>query len=112
MRASPRAFRFVENRLVSEAKHTGRPIVFLFHPNECLDNVGEVERGRRSDSVIGHAFADVVRQDIKLRNMGADAARLLDRTLTRMEKRGFRFMKTCDFTEKYGEKFREESNAR
>ena len=105
MRASPKAFKFVEKRLVSESKKVGRPIIFVFHPNECLDS-GEIERVKRSKSNIQYAFADVMRQDLKVRNMGMQAIEHLDAMLTRMKKQEFEFMTVNQFREKHGDEYR------
>ena len=106
MRVSPRAFKFVEKRLVSESKKTGRPIVFLFHPNECL-NSGEIERVKRSKSNIQYALADVLRQDLKIRNMGMQAIEHVDAMLARMKKHGFEFLTVNQFREKHGDEYSE-----
>lgn len=107
MRASPRIFKFIERRLALEASRTNRPMVFLFHPNECLDNIGPVERFKRTESAIEHAFAGVLRQNIKLKNMGEDAITLLDQTLGRVKSRGFTFMRINEFTQQFGKKYKE-----
>ena len=82
------------------------PIVFLFHPNECLDS-GEIERVKRSKSNIQYALADVLRQDLKIRNMGMQAIEHLDAMLARMKKYRFEFLTVNQFREKYGDEYSE-----
>ena len=48
MRVSPLILRYLEKVLFAESFMTDRPLVFLFHPNECLDanfNVSPARRG-------------------------------------------------------------------
>ena len=63
--------------LYYESKNTGKSIVFLYHPNECLDAL-QVKAARRADSLRGYLFADVIRHRLKLRNLGAASPGLLD----------------------------------
>ena len=37
MRISPFITMILQKYLYRESKKTGKPVVFLFHPNECLD---------------------------------------------------------------------------
>ena len=64
--------------LYYEYENTGKPIVFLYHPNECPDAL-QVLAARRADSFMGYIFADVIRHRLKLRNLGAATLGLLDR---------------------------------
>ena len=63
--------------LYYESENTGKPIVFLHHPNECPDAL-QVMAARRADSLMGYLFADVIRHRLKLRNPGAATPWLLD----------------------------------
>jgi len=55
--------------LYYESENTGKPIVFLFHPNECLDAL-QVMAARRADSLMGYIFADVIRHRLKFWESG------------------------------------------
>jgi hypothetical protein len=50
--------------LYYESKNTGKPIVFLYHPNECPDAL-QVLAAMRADSLMGYVFADVIRHRLK-----------------------------------------------
>ena len=68
----------IQKYLFYESKEMDKPIVFLFHPNECIEVGSVVSTTRRSKSVLGYVFADIVRQRLKLKNMGKKAIQLLD----------------------------------
>jgi len=70
MRRSPFITRLVQKYLSFESKRTDKPVVFLFHPNECLDFNGKAIPTRRSTNFFEHLFADVIRQKLKLKNLG------------------------------------------
>lgn len=105
MRVSPRVFRIIERRLVAQSKKKNQPLVFLFHPNECLNSSGRIDRAKRSKSNIEYVFADVIRQDLKLRRMGTEAIKLIDEVLQRMKKHGFKFLTMREFKEQHGDKY-------
>jgi hypothetical protein len=79
---------------------TEKPIVFLFHPNECLDSTGDIITTRRSSNPIGHFFADKVRQKIKLKNLGKNAISEMEIVIKRARKKGFEFTKVSDYRKK------------
>jgi peptidoglycan/xylan/chitin deacetylase (PgdA/CDA1 family) len=101
MRVSPTYTRVLEKFIFLESKHTNKPVVFLFHPNECLDVTGTVVTTRRSNNPIKHFFADKLRQKMKLRNLGAKAIDQLDRVITSGKKHGLEFTTVKEYTKKY-----------
>ncbi|KAF5433696.1 hypothetical protein C5S39_01135, partial [Candidatus Methanophagaceae archaeon] len=64
-----------------EAKRTEKLVVFLFHPNECLDFSGKAVPTRRATNFFEHLFAGVIRQKLKLKNLGMNSLKLLDEIL-------------------------------
>ena len=92
MRVAPNLNRVVEGLLFKEAKNKKKPIVFLFHPVEVIENFGKVEVQRRATSFSGYVFGDLIRQKFKLKNLGNKALKLMDNTLKRAEKAGFDFI--------------------
>jgi peptidoglycan/xylan/chitin deacetylase (PgdA/CDA1 family) len=73
MRVSPVILRYLEKVLFAESIMTGRPLVFLFHPNECLDAKSDVSPARRGGNTIEYIFGDVIRRELKIHNLGMKA---------------------------------------
>jgi peptidoglycan-N-acetylglucosamine deacetylase len=64
LRLSPSITNIIQKLLVFESKFTKKPLVFLFHPNECLDFVKKKTVKR------GNFLTDEIRHKIKMRNLG------------------------------------------
>lgn len=91
MRISPMITRKLLGKvLYMESGRTGKPIVFLFHPNECL-NGAEVVTTRRTSNTFEYIFADLLRQKLKLRNLGPGALKILGDILADAKDYGFDF---------------------
>jgi len=103
MRISPTVTRMLQRVLFFESKKTNRPIVFLFHPNECLDLFPEKQlKSRRwSNRKIRNWFADDIRTRLKLRNMGEKAIKLLSEILSIAKKEGFEFKSVTSYRQIY-----------
>jgi hypothetical protein len=101
MRISPTVTKLVQKYLFAESKRTNKPVVFLFHPNECLDFNGNAIATRRSANFFEHLFADVIRQHLKLKNLGIASLDLLDEILTSAEDYGFEFASVATYTKMY-----------
>jgi len=97
LRRSPLLTKIIEKFLFFESKHTEKPIVFLFHPNECLDFNGKVITTRRSKNPISYLFADYLRQRLKLKNLGTESISLLENLINRAISYGFEFVKIGDY---------------
>ena len=102
MRASPMILNLIEKMLFFESSKVQRPIVFIFHPNECIDAKQDVAAVRRSTGVIEYIFADVIKQRFKVRNMGDKAIKLVDGMLKRAKDRGFEFITVREYRELMG----------
>ena len=98
MRVSPSILKILEKILFAEASITSKPIVFLFHPNECLDNKADVIPVRRANNVIEYVFADVIRHKLKTRNLGVNAAVFLDNVIKRAKDKGFEFVTIQEYS--------------
>ena len=92
MRISPFLTKILQKYLYHESKRTDKPIVFLFHPNECLDIGDKIVTTRRTNNLIEYLFADVIRHKLKLKNMGLASLKLLDEVLTSAKEYGFEFV--------------------
>ena len=97
MRVSPTILKFLERIMFAESMRTEKPIVFLFHPNECLDAKIGVKRAKRGGNAIEHIFADVIRHKLKLRNLGVKAVNLIDDVIGRAKDRGFEFLTVQEY---------------
>jgi hypothetical protein len=107
MRISPLMTKIVQRYLYRESKRTDKPVVFLFHPNECLD-VGdkkpffqkesftkEIVPARRTKNLIEYLFADLIRH--KLKNLGMNAVKLMDEILASASEYGFEFVSASEY---------------
>lgn len=105
MRVNPKLFRLLEKVLFFESKLTKKPLVFIFHPNECLDYEGiasgKMMIERRSKSYLEYLFADKLRQNLKLKNMGMNAIRLHEESIIRGKKFGFDYISISDYERKF-----------
>jgi len=102
MRASPNLFKILQKLLFIESKITDKPIVFLFHPNECLDvQASKVMTTRRARNIIEYIFADFIRQRIKLKNLGKASLKLLNEVLYTTRKYEFEFICIKDYRKRF-----------
>ena len=92
MRITPTVVKLIQKILFAESKKTGKPVVFLFHPNECLSFNGIIQKTRRSGNAIQYLFADLLRQKLKLRNLGPKSLRLLEDVLSKAKSEDFDFV--------------------
>ena len=91
MRVSPVILRYLEKILFAESIITHKPLVFLFHPNECLDAKSNVSPARRGSNTVEYIFGDVIRRELKLHNLGMRAVKLIDDVIKRAKDKGFEF---------------------
>jgi peptidoglycan-N-acetylglucosamine deacetylase len=101
MRISPFLTRLLKKSLYFEARHTGKPVVFLFHPNECLDPPDTIISTRRTKNPVMHLFADRIRQRLKLRRLGMPAIHLLDNILLNAKQQGFEFCTAMEYRKRW-----------
>lgn len=101
MRISSSLTKILQKLLFFESKHTEKPVVFLFHPNECLDINSKVITTRRSENPINYLFADYLRQRLKLKNLGEKSILLLDGVLNNARRYGFEFVTVKEYRKQY-----------
>ena len=97
MRVSPQLNRYLEKILFLEARKREKPIVFLFHPTEVLEVNGKIDTKRRANGVMSYFFGDILRQKIKLKNLGRNALMLLEEILKEGKKKGFEFLSVGEY---------------
>ena len=101
MRVSPLLTKILQKYLYYESKNTDKPVVFLFHPNECLDIGEEVMTTKRTNNPIEYLFADVIRHRLKIRNLGWHSLKLLDEILMSAKEYGFEFISVDKYRKLY-----------
>jgi len=94
LRITPTATNILKAVLCCESIHTGQPINFLIHPNECMieDDFDTIER--RSQNYISYLLAERLRRALKLRNLGVNAVKLYATQLQYFADRQYKFV-TC-----------------
>ncbi len=97
MRISPTLIKILKKYIFYESAKTGKPVVFLFHPNECLDISGEIITTRRASGTFEYIFADLIRQKLKLRNLGEESIKLLDEVLKSAKDYDFEFVSSREY---------------
>ena len=101
MRISPFVTKLMQKYLYRESKRTDKPLVFLFHPNECLEAGETIEATRRTNNFIEYLFADILRHKLKLKNLGMASLKLLDEVLTGAKEFGFEFVSAKEYAKRY-----------
>ena len=94
MRISPNFLTPITRQFLCwETIGTNKPINFLFHPSEAVNElVEESVILNRSKSVLGHFFSDIVRSKLKMRNLNDNALVLLEKELRFWAEKGSEFM--------------------
>ena len=96
MRVSPFAARMVRSILNFESSVTGRPLVFIIHPNELIDEEIEISSpDRRAKNYLAYLLGDKLRYRLKLRNLGKGALPLLIDQLEFIKRKNYTFV-TCE----------------
>lgn len=85
LRISPTITKLLQTVLISESGDTEKPLTFLIHPNEFVPAT-QIVKTRRSKNFIEYIFADVIRQKLKIKNLGQNCVKLLDNLVSSLEK--------------------------
>lgn len=95
LRIFPWISRQLRRILTLESSMIQKPIVFLTHPNEFIDEESDGKKiARRSDNLISHLFSDVIRRKLKLKNLGIKALPLYQKEIEFFKDHEFEFV-TC-----------------
>lgn len=94
MRVSPRFLNSVTRRLLYlETRGTNKPVNFLFHPSEAVqEQESESAPRNRAGSKLGHLFSDVLRAKLKLKHLDLSALELLEAELAFWKEHGGEFI--------------------
>jgi hypothetical protein len=102
LRIFPFFSRQLRKILAVESSGSGKPIVFLTHPNEFIEEERE-GRGvnRRSANYLAYLFSDIIRHHLKLKNLGKKALPLYENEIEYFVNKGFEFMSCKDFYDNF-----------
>lgn len=95
MRIAPQLNRMTRNLLYLESKFNERPINFLTHPNEFIDEEFDGKKiDKRTNNVISYYLGDVLRHKLKVKNLGEKGLPILEKELIFFSERKIKFA-TC-----------------
>ena len=98
MRVSPILTNLTRFMLVNESKIKSRPVLFLIHPNELINEDVEIESvNRRAKNYISYLLGDKLRYHLKLKNLGTKALPLFEKQLDYLQKNKFSFVTVADY---------------
>ncbi len=86
MRLSPLISAIFQMIFMLESRITDKPLVFLIHPNECIN----FTKGKTIKR--GNYFSDNLRHTMKMRNLGYSAVDLLEKVILRAKGKGADFI--------------------
>ncbi len=84
--------------LAQESAINGKPIVFLIHPNELIDERNEKRAvANRSSNPISYFLQDYLRAKLKTKNLGQGGVDIYDKEISYFSNKGFRFVTIKDY---------------
>ncbi len=97
MRIAPAFNAFTRRLLYLETRHTKKPVNFLIHPNELIDEEFlNTKTERRASNVVLSLFSDVLRKKLKRRNLGKAAVPLYEKEIAYWHKKQYNFLRMKD----------------
>jgi hypothetical protein len=76
----------------------GKPVVFVIHPNEFIDESAEPRSiKRRSTNPIAYLLSDVIRAKLKVKNLGEKAVPIYENMIALYADAGYEFMRMRDY---------------
>jgi len=93
MRIFPKITSVQRKLLNIESKFTQKPIVFLIHPNEIIDESGEsrvIER--RVNNFLLFLIQDALRARLKTKNLGSNCVKLYNKEISYFNKKKYSFL--------------------
>lgn len=103
MRIFP-TFTGLQRRLMAfETSKNGKPIVFITHPNEFIDESNEERQiNKRSKNLVATFLQDTVRTKLKMKNLGPKGAKIYEREIKYFENQKFKFCTIKDYCKETG----------
>ncbi|MEM4260586.1 MAG: polysaccharide deacetylase family protein [Candidatus Woesearchaeota archaeon] len=98
LRIFPKITSLVRNLLILEAKFDGKPINFLTHPNEFLDEeIIKLKTKKRTKNFLSYLLADKLRYYLKLKNLGLQGLNLYRKEIEWLKMNNFKFVTMKEF---------------
>jgi len=93
MRIAPGVSRLAGKIVNMENNLNGKPVVFLIHPNEIIDESNEhvLKIGRRSKNVVSYFLADKLRRNLKIKNLGMRGLGLYKKEIEYFRRKNYHF---------------------
>jgi peptidoglycan-N-acetylglucosamine deacetylase len=98
MRISPNTFALLRHLLSLENKFTNKPLVFLIHPNELIEE--KIEKSmisRRSKNLLSFMIKDRIKYRLKLKNLGDKTLDIYKKEIIALQKEGYKFINMRDY---------------
>ena len=93
MRVAPWLNRLVRNLVYLETKDTNKVVNFLIHPIELIkEPVLNEKLERRSKNPIAYLLSDVVKHQLKLKNLGIPGIALFEKEIQFWQNQGYEFL--------------------
>lgn len=100
MRISPTINALTRRLLYQETKNTIKPINFLIHPNELIEEESlNLKTERRAGNVVSYLLSDVLRRRLKQRNLGLRARDLYEKEIFYWHRKNYSFITMKDMLE-------------
>jgi peptidoglycan/xylan/chitin deacetylase (PgdA/CDA1 family) len=101
MRSMPVLNSVLRSLLSWESMSKNSPIVYYMHPNEFLNEKGEIINGveRRTKNIIKYLLADKLRRKIKIKNLGDKAFDIYSKQINFFAKKGYKFITIKEYSQ-------------
>ncbi|MEX0967127.1 MAG: polysaccharide deacetylase family protein [Bacteroidia bacterium] len=103
MRIFPTVTKMQRQVLHAETSMSGKPLVFDIHPNEFIEEAnGARTVERRATNFVSYVLADLIRGQLKVKNLGRKAIPLYENKISYYSKRGYKFLTIQDYCKEKG----------
>lgn len=92
MRIAPSINALTRRLLYLETRNTVKPINFLIHPNELIEEENlQLKTERRAGNVVSYFLSDVLRRRLKQKNLGLKARDLYEKEIFYWHRKNYKF---------------------
>ena len=103
MRIFPRVTSLQRFAIHLESSINGKPVVFDIHPNEFIDESNEKRVvNKRSKNPLQFLLQDLIRSQLKIKNVGPKAIPLYKKEIAFYKNRGYKFTTVRQYCEEKG----------